>query len=70
MKFNSSISSIARSTAGRQRWLVIGLVALTASIAVGSMKRGGNLNAAAAQNGGGAARSGKLLPVQRAPREL
>ena len=62
MKFNSSISSIARSTAGRQRWLVIGLVALTASIAVGSMKRGGNLNAAAPQNGGGAARSGKLLP--------
>ena len=26
MKFNSSISSIARSTVGRQRWLVIGLV--------------------------------------------
>ena len=61
-KFDSSGSTISRLMTRRQRWQVMGLVALTAILAVGSMKRGGNLNAAAAQSSGGTARAGKLLP--------
>src|ERR1039457_267727 len=61
-KFDSSGSTRSRLMTRRQRWQVMGLVALTAILAVGSMKRGGNLNAAAGQSSGGTARAGKLLP--------
>src|ERR1035437_2474668 len=61
MKRDFTASTVARSMTRRQRMLVMGLVILTASLAVSSMKRGVNVNAAPAQNTG-AARAGKLLP--------